>query len=128
MPDKLLEALRPGPYLDASMGEARHGWCEQRKEARYRDSRYPWRDERLGEGNTASCQACQAAPHTSVRMATAEVRLPTPPHAIDNQGPLVLHYSPAHLQQQLIVGVLTHGALQACHLTPRWVSASSINI
>jgi hypothetical protein len=50
--------------------------------------------------------------------ATAEFGMPAPAHTISHQGPLVLRHRPPHVQQQLIVRIMTHRPFQEFDLTP----------
>src|SRR5947209_8255020 len=39
-----------------------------------------------------------------------------PPHTLSDQTPFVLSHGPANLEQQLIMGILTHGPISKLHL------------
>jgi hypothetical protein len=45
-----------------------------------------------------------------------ELRLPAAAHALGDQRPLVFRHRPPDLQQELVVGILTHGAVEELHL------------
>ena len=72
-----------------------------------------------GVAGTRGLQDVARGGHTPRQeWSTAERGVPAPSPAIGTQGAFVLGHRPAPLQQELIVGILTHRTIQALDLTP----------
>src|SRR5437867_1347531 len=63
-------------------------------------------------------QVAMGGPTPRQELPAAQLRLPAPPHPLRNQRPFVLCHRTPNVEQELIVGITTHGAVEKLYPTP----------